>query len=275
MGLSDDQRAMLRLLAQREQGYEDIAALMGLSVDEVRAKVKDALSQLEQEGEPVPPLPPEPAAAEKEPEPTVAPVEPEPEPEPRSAAPEPPATPAKPEPPARPAPAPKSTSAPRPKLSLPSESGPRAALAAGVAVVILLIVVVLVSGGGDSGSDTTTADSGAAAVSDTEGSGSTPVNSKEVTQATLSAVDGSDANGVATFGRIKNSLALQVEAEGLEPTGKGQSYTIWLAQSPQKMLPLASTRVPDTGKIAAQVSVPDRSPRLPGEGDLRPDRRSP
>ena len=41
MALSDDQKAMLRLLAQREQGYEDIAALMGLSVDEVRAKVKD------------------------------------------------------------------------------------------------------------------------------------------------------------------------------------------------------------------------------------------
>ena len=46
MGLSDDQKAMLRLLAQREQGYEDIAALLGLSVDEVRAKVGDALAQL-------------------------------------------------------------------------------------------------------------------------------------------------------------------------------------------------------------------------------------
>ena len=55
MALSDDQKAMLRLLAQREQGYEDIAALMGLSVDEVRAKVKDALAQLEDEGLPPPP----------------------------------------------------------------------------------------------------------------------------------------------------------------------------------------------------------------------------
>ena len=44
MALSDDQRAMLRLLAQREQGYEDIAALMGLSVDEVRAQVARARS---------------------------------------------------------------------------------------------------------------------------------------------------------------------------------------------------------------------------------------
>ena len=40
MALSDDQKAMLRLLAQREQGYDDIAALMGLSVEEVRARVR-------------------------------------------------------------------------------------------------------------------------------------------------------------------------------------------------------------------------------------------
>ena len=49
--LSDDQRALLRLLAQREEGYGDIAALMGLSVDEVRSKVKGALAGLD-EGEP-------------------------------------------------------------------------------------------------------------------------------------------------------------------------------------------------------------------------------
>ena len=41
MALSDDQRALLRLLAQREEGYEDIAALMGLSVDEVRAVLSE------------------------------------------------------------------------------------------------------------------------------------------------------------------------------------------------------------------------------------------
>ena len=46
MALTDDQKAMLRLLAQREEGYEDIAALMGLSVDEVRARVKEALAEM-------------------------------------------------------------------------------------------------------------------------------------------------------------------------------------------------------------------------------------
>ena len=49
---------MLRLLAQREQGYDDIAALMGLSVEEVQAKVAGALSQIEDEGKPAPDVPP-------------------------------------------------------------------------------------------------------------------------------------------------------------------------------------------------------------------------
>jgi outer membrane biosynthesis protein TonB len=48
VALSEDQKAMLRLLAQREQGYGDIAALTGSSVEDVRAKVKDALTGLDQ-----------------------------------------------------------------------------------------------------------------------------------------------------------------------------------------------------------------------------------
>src|SRR6185295_11085853 len=47
VGLTDDQKAMLRLLAQREEGYEDMAALMGISVEEVREKVKEALAEVE------------------------------------------------------------------------------------------------------------------------------------------------------------------------------------------------------------------------------------
>ena len=47
VALSNDQKAMLRLLAQREQGYDDIGALMGIGVDEVRAKVKAALDGLD------------------------------------------------------------------------------------------------------------------------------------------------------------------------------------------------------------------------------------
>jgi len=131
------------------------------------------------------------------------------------------------------------------------------ALLAGAAIVILFVVFVLFGGGSGGGSDTTSTTSSAS------GEGSVAAlekasegGSKEVTKASLSAVDGGDATGVAIFGRVKKSLALQVAAEGLEPTGDGESYTIWLAASPQKMLPLASTEASEDGAIGAQVEVP-------------------
>jgi len=218
---------MLRLLAQREQGYEDIGALMGLSVEQVRARVKDALDQLEDEGVAPPPLPVVSPSAEK---------------------PEPPA----PEAPARP---PKRSPPSRPRISLPADRGLRAAIAAGVAVVVLVIVILAV-GGGDGSSDTTTTASSGSSGGSEETAGTAAANSKQVTQAILSPVGGGNAGGVAIFGRVKNSIALQIEAKGLAPTANGQSYTVWLAQSPEKMLPLASTRVDKSGKIAAQVEVP-------------------
>jgi hypothetical protein len=258
MALSDDQRAMLRLLAQREQGYDDLAALMGLSVDEVRAKVKEALNALEDGDEapllpaeppapsaPEPPQPEEPAAVEK-------PAEPVAEKAAVSAAP-------KASAPAASAPPRKRSSSSPPKLSMPSGRGPRAAIAAGAAVVVLVIVLLAVNGSDSgSGSDSTTTVNSAASGETTaeEGLAASVANSKDVTQATLAAVDGSDASGVAVFGRVKNTLALQVEAEGLAPTAQGQSYTIWMADSPRKMLPLASAKVDDSGKLGAQFEVP-------------------
>jgi hypothetical protein len=236
MALSDDQRVMLRLLAQREQGYEDLAALMGLSVDEVRAKVKDALAALE-EGEVAPPLPPEPVAPPAAPEPAKS---------------EPPAA-AKPSPPS---PAAKRSSSSPPRISLPSSQGARAAIAAGIAVIALIVIVVIVSGGGGSDTSTSATTPAAPSESTTPTAATTAASSDKETQAVLSEVGGSGASGTAIFGRVKNSLALQVVAEGLEPTSKGKAYTIWVADSPQKMLPLASTEVPKSGKIGAQFEVP-------------------
>jgi hypothetical protein len=260
VALSEDQKAMLRLLAQRgEQGYEDIAALKGQSVDEVRAQVREAVSQLEDEGLPPPALPLDPKPPEPDPQ---EPATPEPPaPEPPKAAPEPPAeppkaTPSAPEPaaakPTSPSPAPKSGG---PKITFPSDPGMRGALLAGVLVVAALVVVLIVSGGdGDSG-DSTTAASNTAQEAGSGSQNTAAGESGKVTKAVLAPVDGSDATGVAIFGRFKKSLALQVEASGLEPTANGQAYAVWLAQSPQKMLPLASTPVDKRGKIGAQFEV--------------------
>jgi hypothetical protein len=237
MGLSDDQRAMLRLVAQRgDQGYEDIAALKGLSVEEVRAQVAAALAQLDDEGA----LAGSAAAAEK-PE---APAAPAPEP-PKAAEPSPPAP--KPKPSPSPSKEPGSS-----KFSMPTGTGLRATIAGAVIVIALVVIIVIVSSGGG-GDDSTTSSSGA----QTTASGNQPTtNAKQVTKAILSEVGGSGASGVAIFGRFKNKLALELAAEGLEQTPKGTSYTVWLAASPQKMLPLASTAVPKSGKVGAQFEVP-------------------
>jgi hypothetical protein len=236
MGLSDDQRAMLRLVAQRgEQGYEDIAALKGLSVEDVRAQVAAALAQLDEEGAL--------AGSGAAPAKLAAPA---PQP-PKAAEPPPPA----PKPQAAAAPVPKEPGGPR--FSMPTGGALWAAIAGAVIVVALVVIIVIVSGGGGGDDSTTSASSGDQT---TASDGQPTTNAKQVTKAILSEVGGSGAKGVAIFGRFKNKLALELAAEGLEQTAKGTSYTVWLAASPQKMLPLASTAVPKSGKIGAQFEVP-------------------
>jgi hypothetical protein len=266
VALSDDQKAILRLLSQRgEQGYEDLSALMGVDAAEVHRRAKDAAAQLESEGIPAPAIPEPPGGGDS---PSVA----KDGEAPPGESPPPPvaAEPKKPEI-ARPSEAPKAKPvSPPPALPVGEPKPPLRkeikllegrglwALLAGAAIVVLFVVFVLFGAGGgdDGGSDTTATSSSTSEGTVARLEKASESGKKEVTKASLDAVDGSDATGVAIFGRVKNSLALQVAAEGLEPAEKGEGYTIWLAASPQKMLPLASTEVGGDGKIGAQVEVP-------------------
>jgi len=221
--LSDDQKAMLRVLAQREEGYEDMAALMGISVEELRHRVKEALAEVE---EPEPP----------------APTPPPPPPPPAPPAPEPPAPPV----PSPPPPAPAATSRPSrpPGLKLPKDRGALIGLGAGVLAVLAMAIVLIVSGGGSDSSSTSAE--------------ATPGGSN-LTEAILDPVDGGDggdASGRALFGRYKNSVLLQVEAEGLEQPPAGQAYTVWLYRSPKLSLQIGAVPVSGDGKIAAQLQIP-------------------
>jgi hypothetical protein len=277
VALSDDQKAMLRLLAQREQGYEDMAALMGVSVEDLRGRVKDALGQLEREGEQVPALPEPPVEpkeapvpkAEPAPAPPVVPAPPvESEPPDLSATP-----PAGQVPPALPPQSPKGArggngDGRKPGFSL-SSNGAKVAVAAIVGAVVIVVVILLVSGGGgndsSTGQETTVTANGAednaenaaaggSAVQEAEEAAEATPGQKEPTKAILAG--DSEAHGVAIFGRVnKKQLALQFVAEGLEALPKGQAYTIWVAASPQKMLPLALSPVNAEGKIASQFEV--------------------
>jgi hypothetical protein len=275
VALSDDQKAILRLLAQRgAQGYEDLAALMGISVDEVHSRARQAAADLEAEGIPAPVIPEPggeagpPSVAKDGEAPAGGPPSPK--------APDPP-------------PPPKRQPKPEPVKPIPHHEhghGPKEiareakllenrglwAILAGVAIVVLFVVILFVSGG-DDGSDssgsTTTASTAQSNCEKPTAEASKPSGkaiavlaasaikaSKEPTRAVLNPVDGSEARGLVVFGRVKNSLALQVAAEGLPPLPACGGYTIWLAASPTKMLPLASTEVGKNGQIRAQVSVP-------------------
>jgi hypothetical protein len=238
MGLTDDQRALLRLLAQREEGYEDIAALKGLSVEQVRAEVKNALAEMQAAGEALPPPPP--AKAEEPPPPA---VEPEATQEPPPPAPERPLP-----PPAKP----KATS-PRPSGStLPAERRRIVLLTAGALgiVAVILAAIAIFSGGSDSGSN-----EASSAGSGTEAAATAEENGK-LTQAVLEPVDGSDASGRAVFGRLAKKIVLQVTADGLQPTDTGQSYIVWLYRTPKLTLRVGSVTVDDSGKLGARFAIP-------------------
>jgi hypothetical protein len=246
VALTDDQKAMLRLLAQREEGYEDMAALMGIGVEEVRLRVKEALAEVDESSAsveespsaPAPPSPPAPAQPQAE-EPT----------------PSPPAATPTPTPPATTAKAPRRPAFKRPAapagLRLPKDRGALIGLGAGALAVVVLAIVLAVSGGGGSSSTTP-----ASTEVEQGGTNTATSESSKLTQAILSPVGGGDANGVAVFGRLKKEVLLQVTGEGLDPSQAGQSYAVWLAHSGTAMVPVGTAKVPASGDLAARFKVP-------------------
>jgi hypothetical protein len=143
------------------------------------------------------------------------------------------------------------------------------AILAGVAILVIFLVIVLTSGGSDSGSSESTSASTTANTCEEVGkapkangkaiaalaAATLKSGGKEATRAVLQPVDGSESGGLAVFGRVKKSLALQVVAEGLSPSSNC-GYTIWLAASEKQMLPLASIKAGKDGKLGTQVEVP-------------------
>jgi hypothetical protein len=272
VALSEDQKAILRLLAQRgAQGYDDLAALMGISVDEVHKRAQQAAADLEAEGIPAPSIP---APGGDEGPPSVAKDGEAPAGGPSSPEASKPARPSEKQKPEPVKPIPKHEHGHSPKeiaheAKLLENRGLWAILA-GVAIVVLFVVILFVSGGGDDdSSDSSTTAAASGNCEKPTGTAPKPTGKiiaalasgaiktgKEPTRAVLNPVDGGEARGLAVFGRVKNSLALQLAVEGLSPLPKCGGYTIWLAASPDKMLPLASTEVGKNGEIRAQVEVP-------------------
>jgi hypothetical protein len=289
--LTDDQKAMLRLLAQREQGYDDIAALTGQGVDGIRAKVKDALAALDGSGAPADDQKAmlrllaqreegygdiaaltgqgveqvrtkvRQALGELEgsaPPDTKAPPEPDAAAAPSPAPPEPREEASPPSSPKAPAP-PRARAAGRAsgagRLKLPDDRGAVWGLGAGLAVVLILVILLAtgaLGGGGGSGSTSSSSEGGE---SNSGGSSTTASNSLKPTQAVLSAVGGGSASGRALFGKAKKQVVLLVRAKGLEPAPKGQSYTVSLSKSSTERLPLIATQVNKAGEIVGTFPI--------------------
>jgi hypothetical protein len=218
--LSKDQKAMLRLLAQREEGYEDIAALLDLSVQEVRSRVKEALSQLDENGQPSQPTE-SPARGRSEPAPRPRPARPKADTPPR-------------------------IRTPLPRIAMPKDRRAIGAIAAGAALVVVLVLLLTGVFGGGSSSSGKSAPSNKAAAKGSPG----------LTQAVLSPVGGGSAKGRAIFGRVRNTPVLGFEAQGLEPSPPGRTYTVWLYHSPKVVLRVGAVKVGKSGGIGAQFPFP-------------------
>lgn len=253
MGLSGDQKALLRLLAQREQGYDDVAALMGLSVEEVRARVKDALDAVEREGGEAPRAPVEQEKAPRAKPRTEKPAKAD---TPRPSKPA--AAPAAPDfPPAEKAKARRGSSLPKERRVL--------AIAGGLAAVVL-VIVLLATGviGGDSGDSPDASSGGGEETSQTTSSDlrstEEALSDSNLTGAVLRSVDDGDASGAALFGKTKKQILLQVEASGLEPSPEGSSYAIWLYKSPELALRVGAVELgEDEEGIRVQLPLPEEA----------------
>jgi len=136
------------------------------------------------------------------------------------------------------------------RLKASDNRGALIGIGAGMLAVLVLVIVLIVAGDGGGGTS-----NGMPMMS---GVGSNPTSSEEqaLTQATLEPTDGGDASGRALFGRYKKNVLLQVQAEGLEPSPAGQTYTIWLYRSPKLVLRLGAVKVGESGKLAVQLPVP-------------------
>jgi len=138
-----------------------------------------------------------------------------------------------------------------PRFKVPQDRGALVGLGAGLGVVLILVIVLLV--GGDDGGSSSSATSGESSLAE---NAAAAAREKDLTQAVLRPTDGGDAGGRAIFGRYNKKVLLQVTADGLEPSGKGQMYTVWLYRSPKLALQIGATPVNESGRLAAQFEIP-------------------
>jgi Anti-sigma-K factor rskA len=277
MPLSADQRAMLGLMLERGQGYEDLASLLDLSEAEVRARARAALTEL---GGADPdrnvgltdyllgqadPIGRADAARHLKEDPEDNRLAADLVENLRGIAPGadlpklPSATggrfrrraPAAPEvtPPAPAAPRPKPAAAPSGPGRLAELSAHRSRLmvAVGAGALILVVVVLAIAGvfGGDESSGSTSA------------SATTTTSDESLEQVKLQPSDGGDAAGTATFGIATGDQPfVDVDITKLEQAPQGKAYVLWLLFSDNLGYPLTPLQANPDGTVSTRVPIP-------------------
>jgi hypothetical protein len=135
-------------------------------------------------------------------------------------------------------------------------SGQRTLIAALLGAGVLILVIVLLATGALGGDDE---DSGGSDAPPT--TGTTDEGGATLTRAVLLPPDGGESpNGVAIFGRLRNTPVIQLTASGLEPPGEGQNYSVWLygtTESEPVALRLTQVdQVDDSGRILIRFPIP-------------------
>ncbi len=271
MPLQGDQRALLQLLVERGQSYEDIAGLLGGSADDVRERARAALTEiggadpdtdvaltdfLLGQADPIGRadairhLQADPAALDlaKRIQTGLAviasdaeqPKLPEPRGKRRKAA----------LPDTAGAPAP--VAAPAKDADVDAAASRRRTLIAGLATVGLLLVVgiLAVAGvfdGSGSASDSTTS------------TGTTTSAESNITTVPLKPVGGSGVAGKAVFGLVadQQQLYVDVDVQGLDPNlDTGKSYLVWLMVGDSAGYPIDRLDSDQNGGFSGRLSVP-------------------
>jgi hypothetical protein len=271
MSLSADQRAMLELLLERGQSYEDLSSLLGISSSEVRSKARWALAEL---GGADPdrnvgltdyllgqadPIGRADAvrhlrndAADRELAERLVDALGEVAPGAEM-----PSLPGE----GRTAPhmraqrrRPGATGAPAPPKSAAEAARTRLMLGLGSAAAVLLVVVLAVagvfSGGGDSSTASTTTGTTSTGTSTAPPTGTVPGST--ITPIPLNAVGGGPGSGAATFGLATGDQPfLDIHVDNLPPAPTGQVYAAWL---------VTNTKTRDGYPLAPLVPYPQSGP---------------
>jgi hypothetical protein len=277
MGLSADQQAMLQLLLERGQRYDDLSSLLGVEEPDVRARARAALTELGGadpdrnvalsdwllgQADPigradvVRHLKDDPddhalAAELSERLREVAPGAELPKlpPPPRGGPSR--RRPAMPEPDAGPPAADAPDSGPAAAAPAPGLTGRQGRLlvALGCGALILLVAVLAIAGvfsGDEEESPATTGPNAQATGTD-----------QVIARVPLRPTGGSDASGEATFGIANGRGYMDLTIEGLRQAPEEDAYIVWLLISPDRGHPLAPVTLDSDGGFDERIRIED------------------